>query len=61
MKIEVKMLTGTARTVTGTVDIDGCVRSLKNIPVQLGDKQTQREQALIDAALIDQGKEAIND
>lgn len=61
MKIEVKKLTGTARTVTGMVDVDGCVSSLKDIPVQLGDNQTKREQALINAALTDQGKEAIND
>ena len=61
MKIEVKMLTGTARAVAGTVDIDGCISSFKNLPVQLGDNQTQREQALIDAALIEQGKEAVND
>lgn len=61
MKIEVKMLTGTARTVAGTVSIDGCISSFRNVPVQLGDNQTQREQALIDAALIEQGKEVIND
>lgn len=61
MKIEVKMLTGTARTVAGTVTIDGHASSLRNVPVKLGDSQTQREQALIDAALIEQGKEAVND
>lgn len=61
MKIEVRMLTGTARTVAGTVDIDGCISSLRNVPVQLGDSPAARQQALIDAALMDQGKEAIND
>lgn len=61
MKIEVKMLTGTARTVAGTVSIDGCTSSFRNVPVQLGDCQAQREQALIDAALREQGKEAVND
>ena len=61
MKIEVTMLTGTARTVGGTVNIDGCISSLRDVPVQLGDSPDARQQALIDAALFDQGKEAIND
>lgn len=61
MKIEVKMLTGTARTVAGTVDIDGCVSSLRDVPVQLGDSPDARQQALIDAVLFDQGKEVVND
>ena len=61
MKIEVKMLTGTTRTVAGTVTIDGRTSSLRNVPVKLGGNQTEREQALIDAALIEQGKEAVND
>lgn len=61
MRIEVRMLTGTARTVAGTVTIDGHTSSLRNVPVKLGDNQTEREQALISAALIDQGKEAVND
>lgn len=61
MKIEVKMLTGTARTVAGTVTIDGRTSSLRNVPVNQGGNQTEREQALISAALIDQGKGSIND
>lgn len=61
MKIEVKMLTGTARTVAGTVEIDGRTSSLRNVPVKLGDNQTERERALVDAAKKEQGIGAIND
>ena len=61
MNIEVKMLTGTARTVAGTVTIDGHASSLRNVPVKLCGNQTEREQALVDAAKKEQGIGAIND
>ena len=61
MKIEVKMLTGTTRTVAGTVTIDGRTSSLRNVPVKLGGNQTEREQALVAAAKKEQGIGAIND
>jgi hypothetical protein len=61
MNIHIEMLVGTLSTVSGVVEIDGQVSVVSKLTVLPSDSPSKRRDLLIDAALIEQGKEAIND
>lgn len=57
MNIHIEMMVATLETISGVVEIDGQVSEIDNLTVLPSDSPSVRRNALIDAALAEQGKE----
>lgn len=57
--MNIEMLVGTIDTVSGVIEIDGQVSVINNLSVLPSDSPSMRRNALIDAALAEQGKERV--